>query len=63
MMYASDPDPSDEPNDLVRQRTPLRKATGPGRERKQKARRTSQRKQGGATVGGIHRRGSKRRMN
>ena len=63
-MYASDPDLNDESSDLVvRQRTPIRKATGPGRDRKQKARRTSQRKQGGATVGGIHRRGSKRRMN
>ena len=60
-MYASDPDPSDDLNDLARQRAPIRKATGPGRDRKQKARRTSQRKQGGATVGGIHRRGSKRR--
>ncbi|QDV72462.1 hypothetical protein [Botrimarina mediterranea] len=62
-MYANDLDPSDEPLDVVRQRTPIRKANGPGRDRKQKARRTSQRKQGGATVGGIHRRGSKRRSN
>jgi hypothetical protein len=62
-MYASDLDTNEEPNDLTRLRAPIRKATGPGRDRKQKARRTSQRKQGGATVGGIHRRGSKRRSN
>jgi hypothetical protein len=62
-MYASDLDTNEEPNDLTPLRAPVRKATGPGRDRKQKARRTSQRKQGGATVGGIHRRGSKRRSN
>jgi len=52
----------DEPQDNApRCRPPHRKSAGPGRERKQKARRASRRKQGGADVGGIHRRGSKRR--
>lgn len=40
---------------------PHRKSAGPGRERKQKARRASRRKQAGATAAGIHRRGSKKR--
>lgn len=48
----------EEPN---RSRPPHRKSTGPGRERKQKARRASRRKAGGASVGGIHRRGQKKR--
>ncbi len=50
--------PSEEP---ARLRGPHRKSTGPGRERKQKARRVSRRKAGGAAVGGIHRRGQKQR--
>ncbi|QDT67463.1 hypothetical protein MalM25_03610 [Planctomycetes bacterium MalM25] len=40
---------------------PFRKSSGPGRERKQKARRASRRKSGGASPGGIHRRGQKQR--
>lgn len=54
----------DEPfagDDSPRPRLPHRKSTGPGRERKQKARRASTRKQGGVPVGGMHRRGSSRR--
>lgn len=62
-MNASEPDLADELGDSVRQRSPFRKATGPGRDRKLKSRRVSRRKQGGAAVGGIHRRGSKRRSN
>lgn len=52
------PEPGDEGD---RSRPPHRKSAGPGRERKQKARRASRRKQAGAAVAGIHRRGSKRR--
>lgn len=63
-MYASETDAADDSLELPRPRVPFRKATtGPGRDRKMKARRTSRRKQGGSAIGGIHRRGSKRRSN
>lgn len=54
----NDVEPSDD-ND--RGRAPHRKSAGPGRERKQKARRASRRKQAGGVVAGMHRRGSKQR--
>lgn len=44
-----------------RPRVPHRKSVGPGRARKQKARRASRSKQAGESAAGIHRRGSKRR--
>lgn len=62
-MNAYDPDLSDVQEEPPRTRSPYRKSTGPGRERKVKARRVSRRKQGGGAVGGMHRRGSKRRSN
>lgn len=53
-------EPAEEPQ-FDKPPVPRRKANGPGRERKQKARRTSRRKQGGNATSGMHRRGSKRR--
>lgn len=51
---------ADQIDETPRERAPHRKSSGPGRDRKQKARRSAQRKQASGNVGGIHRRGSKR---
>ncbi|MEO0529413.1 MAG: hypothetical protein AAF266_02430 [Planctomycetota bacterium] len=60
-MLHYDEDELSEADEPSRPRPPVRKSSGPGRERKQKARRASNRKQGNSASAGIHRRGSKRR--